>query len=114
MDIKYYKKYLNNTSQILACTFNLYDGDKHILKEYDISKFIDTFIFGNEVLNLNNTTINIILHYIKKHYNLDYIVPISENLSYEFIILDRDIEMIKSANISLLIKNNYLTIHKKD
>ena len=113
-DIEYFKKYLNNASQILSCTFNLYDKDQHILKEYDISIFIDTFIFGNQVLNLNKSSINIILHYIKKYYKLDFKVPESEDLRFEFIILDRNIELIKGNDMSFLTKNNYLTIDKKN
>ena len=53
-DLSFYEKMSVSSSQILACTFNLTYNDKKLLNEYDISKLIDTFVFGDKIINLNN------------------------------------------------------------
>ena len=109
-DKEYFNKYNIIESHILACTFNLSKNDTIILKEYDISKFIDSFLFGKETLNINDNTNCIMLNYIKKYYKLDIDLNDLDKLKFEYIILDKNVDMHKGNNLSLVMKNNNLSM----
>lgn len=112
-DLSFYEKTSVSSSQILACTFNLTYDDKKLLNEYDISKLIDTFVFGDKIINLNNYFNYLFVNYINKYYNqklnFNRFHDI-EKLKIEYIFLDKNVEMHKGENITLSIHKNDLTI----
>lgn len=112
-DLSFYEKMSVSSSQILACTFNLTYNDKKLLNEYDISKLIDTFVFGEKTINLNDYFNYLFVNYINKYYNqkinFDKFDDM-DNVKTEYIFLDKDVNMHKGENITLSIKNENLTI----
>ena len=112
-DLSFYEKMSVSSSQILACTFNLTYNDKKLLNEYDISKLIDTFVFGEKTINLNDYFNYLFVNYINKYYNqklnFDKFDDM-EKLKIEYIFLDNDVNMHKGENIVLNLENDVLTI----
>ena len=114
-EISYFNKFINLSSQILACTFNLSNKEKKLLDEYDITKLIDSFIFGEKNIYLNEDLNFIIVNYIKYFYKLKFELPNYENfdnVKLEYIFLDKNVEMHKGDNVILNIKNDNLIIKK--
>ena len=112
-DLSFYEKTTLSSSQILACTFNLTYNDKKLLNEYDISKLIDTFVFSEKTINLNDYSNYLFVNYINKYYNQKINFDKFDNIDkvkIEYIFLDKNVNMHKGENITLSIKNNNLTI----
>ena len=103
-------------SPIILCIVNIYEGDKLILTEYDITSYINYLVFNKEVKLTNDLKQKYFwityLNYFLKERNCYISTDNIENLKFEWIIMKDNLEELHSENITITNKDNKLVINE--
>jgi len=109
IDITLINNLPNYNSQIILATIDLFNNNKLIIKDIDITNELNEFLLYNTMLNLTNSKLDKLLwiSIINNKFNYDY----SKNLTINYKLMKDDISTINNENINILIKDgklNYL------
>lgn len=113
LDINQKSEYINNpalldnfVSPILACSIDIFDNDKLIESEKDITEFFNSFILPNVKIDLNEDN-KIWTNLISKMFNINNEL---DNVTIEFSIVDNDATFYKNKNIFVVMKDSELSV----
>ena len=93
---------------------NLRYNNSDILKEYDITMLFNRFMINDSKFTLDNSSlfVQLVLDNYKIKHNIDFKNFNSENLETEYIIVDKNVNIIKSNDMDISFKNNDIIIKK--
>ena len=113
LDINQKSEYINNpelldnfVSPILACTVDIFNNDKLIESEQDITEFFNSFILPNVKIDLNEDN-KIWINLISKMFNINNDL---DNIIIEFSIVDDSATFYKNKNILVVMKDLKLSV----
>ena len=99
----------NYNSQIILATIDLYNNNKIIIKDIDITHELNQFMLYNISLSLTNSKLDKLLwiSLINNKFNYDY----SKDLTINYKLMKDDITIVNGKEINILVKDgelNYL------
>lgn len=113
LEINQKSNYINNpelldnfVSPILACTIDIFNNDKLLESEKDITEFFNSFIFPNVKIDLNEDN-KIWINLISKMFDINNDL---DDIEIEFSIVDDSATFYKNKNILIEIKESKLSV----
>lgn len=96
----------NYNSEIILATIDLFNNDKLIIKDIDITNELNEFLVYNTILNLTNSKLDKLLwiSIINEKFNYDY----SKELIINYKLMKDDISTINGKTINVLVKDGEL------
>ena len=96
----------NYNSEIILATIDLFNNDKLIIKDIDITNELNEFLVYNTILNLTNSKLDKLLwiSIINEKFNYDY----SKELIINYKLMKDDISTINGKTINVLVQDGEL------